>query len=1431
MIALTIMIFFSSAVFTLLNDTSNTFQKSYDNFVQVGNLHDFTIKQNFSVTGTIDYKVDNYSENDANHYNMKLVTSNQISYKDKTSTYTLNINDKNTNLLFKNKQNSDKTTNQKIIIDNTQGQISVTKSTDTDSTIINQSNSLFPNIVNYLNSDASVTKNTQVNVQMSLNESKTTLSYLSYFKELEQEGVAKDHAPFTIKVNAKLGSNINNNLYSNQKNAIDSNIKNSEEYSFIKKLKTSTTYSGINIDQFNSVNINSSADHNYYKVVSTQNHYTVDNSISYGNKNLDVNNPNNWTQKTIDKLNVFSGSGLPAPDKYSVLKDALIAKNKKGKNAIPEKEVAWSDHGSNIIASWKGMMMPKSASIESISATVSNISPGFAKAHDKEALSPTLSNQLDTFLAEGQGQGKYDIDAYMTWLHALPDQYKVKVDNTYFVIRGISLSPDFMYPVMDAQHLTPNPSNEALVYSDWRGYEGIRNAFRTNPIEKFMVGTFPSGTSNDQKNEILNYINTQARKVMDYPSNIKIASLNNDYKNSGISAARIGFVGTLVHTINNISLAIVIFLIALTGFISMIITSKYISSRRTSLGILKSLGYNNFKIATSLLIFAVTASVIGASAGYLLGLSLQTQMINLFIDYWTIPTNTIRFSWISFSTMFILPIIGLSALTYFVAFVKLRKKPTVLINPASGFKVNFLAKYFTKIFNGFKAPTKFKYSLAFSSIAKLVTLSSIIGGTVTTATFYLANHNSFSDAQKSTQAEMQYKFAVDLETPTIEGGDFRAVPFKDIGFTNDKLAMNYINTIESAKNSSFNMSSIYGQLNAGKIGNFKKLKNNEELGNTHFPSIFDGMGAAKDPYYLEQHVQTKMSLSSWGASGAWDLGAAVMPPNQRVAMEQQYNFMVNAMMRDKTNKITYVNPTNKLSETKTVQELTNIFFNNDKNKTLKTKVPTGWQDIGFGGPSTPFLALMTFGLKNYDSYRMSYGYIPLENNDETYTSVEGGIKSINGSTDIYRVDGKELQDQTVMGITKNSQFINLSNHKNSINDLLFDSSTTNPMIINQFASKQYKLHVGDSISFNVNNDLYRYQRNIKNNTLWNGSGLVQNRFKTKPSTKFTVVGVTDSYQGSEFFTSQKDANYALGFDAMKSIPKTINNKQVNVPSERNTEFPIDDPAANNYNHEGSINTFVANDKNGTDQTVHFNGIFSNHNTDVYLSKSINIYSPSGLYPEMDSFDPNDPKATTLLQSQQTKNAFKGLNIIPSNSLNSQAEVPTNLINQFNSVYGKSIYVSSVMNVVPKNASDFMFTNFTTIENKIEEIIFVTMLIISSIIIVVASNMVISDHKNIISNLKILGFRNREISNMFLAIYTPALIIGAIISIPLVSWLIKVFNFAIFKNTSIYIVSPLHWWYFAGSLGVVAIIFGVTYLLAWKTLSHKKAIDTLKERGN
>ena len=1437
MISLTIMIFFTSAVFTLLNDTSNNFQHSYDQFVKAGNLHDFTINENYSVTGDVDYKP-NLAANDNDHYAITL-KSNQsdISYPKESPTYTIKLSNQNTNLKFLKTIKTNNQSDPTIKIDPSIGAIDVVKNKNNFTNInagigteeiVTPKNALsdgttFSQLIDYISTNFS--NSISVSINMSWIKSNTTGSYAQYFNTLinNNGGQEPKGTPFTINASNHLGATINSS-YKDEKNTLRNLIQTEEQYSFINELKNSDTYKGIDINQFNAININSSADNNYYKVVSTQNHYDVNSNFKIDNNNSPFTNPDNFSQKTIDKSYIFSGEGLPKPDKFSVLKNTII-KNSKD---MPKNQVGvtWTDNGNYVTAGWNGGLVPSAVQIKSISATIANVSPGFADAHHKKALSGNYLNTLHNYLAEGQNiNSNYDYAAYMTWMKQLPDKYKLHVDNTTFLISGISLTPDFMYPVMDSDHLTPNPKNEALVYTDWRGYEGIHSAFRNNPLESFLVGKYPSGSNPTTRKNILSWINGEAHKIMSFPSNVKIATNYNDNGANNLSAFRVGFIGKLVETIKHISLATILFLLMLTGFISIIITSKYISSRRTTLGLLKSLGYKNFQITSSLLIFPIIASVLGGGVGYLIGLSLQNQMINLFVSYWTIPTQTISFSWVSFVITFVAPIIGLGILTYIVSYWKLSKRPTYLMNPSSGFKINPIAKYLTKIFYGFKATTKFKYSLAFSSIGKLLTLSTIIGGTITTATFYLANHNSFSNAQKATAAESSYKFSVDLETPTIEGGDYRAQALRQWGFTDDSLSIKYIDNALGIKTSS-----VYGQIPQintsdmqGMLPGIYKLaqSKNGDLGNVHFPSMLDAMMVKNDPYYLEQHIQMKTIFAQSTINPSpWDLAVDKMPPNQQAAMDKQSTTFVKYLENDNT-KITFKNPSNNKNISIEVSEVAKYFFV----KTKTTTVRPGW-DVENMGPTIPFLALMNYGLKHYDTYKLGYGYIPLAKNDETYTSVKGMIKLIDGNSP-SRKDGKQLSSQKITGIQQSSKFINLLNNNSNINYKLFNNSFTHPLIINQFAKKQYGLKIGSTITFNVDNDIYRYQRKIKNNSLWDKSSFASS-FKGMPTARFTVAGISDSYQGPEFFTNQKLANEDLGFKGMSMIN--------GIPQERNQEFPIDDPSSDLYNHKSgdfsSMNTFIADDKNETNNQVHFNGIFSENNTDNYLQKSMSVYSASGLYPGLDRFISGDSTVNDLLSSQKTQNAFKGLNIMSNNATLRDGQFSTpDMINNFNNIYGNSIYLSAIKTVNDKNASDFMFNNFTSIENKIEKIIFWTMFIISGMVTMTASNMIISDHKHLISNLKILGFRNREISNIFLSIYTPAILFGILLSMPLVSWLIKIFNFAIFKNTSIYIISPLHWWFFAISLGAVLIIFGLTYLVSWKSLAHKKAIDTLKEGGN
>jgi putative ABC transport system permease protein len=90
----------------------------------------------------------------------------------------------------------------------------------------------------------------------------------------------------------------------------------------------------------------------------------------------------------------------------------------------------------------------------------------------------------------------------------------------------------------------------------------------------------------------------------------------------------------------------------------------------------------------------------------------------------------------------------------------------------SEFKGSFIARHIKEPFRSFGIMTKFRISTAFNSIWKLVILSVMVSLSISTLIFGINMVGKFRYAQEKTFASRNYSYAVDLYTPTSQGGQY-----------------------------------------------------------------------------------------------------------------------------------------------------------------------------------------------------------------------------------------------------------------------------------------------------------------------------------------------------------------------------------------------------------------------------------------------------------------------------------------------------------------------------------------------------------------------------------------------------------------------------------------------------------------------------------
>jgi putative ABC transport system permease protein len=62
-----------------------------------------------------------------------------------------------------------------------------------------------------------------------------------------------------------------------------------------------------------------------------------------------------------------------------------------------------------------------------------------------------------------------------------------EASGTKYLITGIGISPDFIYPIVSLNHLTPNSIRECINYVNDLGYSRIYDSFRSNAQENYLV--------------------------------------------------------------------------------------------------------------------------------------------------------------------------------------------------------------------------------------------------------------------------------------------------------------------------------------------------------------------------------------------------------------------------------------------------------------------------------------------------------------------------------------------------------------------------------------------------------------------------------------------------------------------------------------------------------------------------------------------------------------------------------------------------------------------------------------------------------------------------------------------------------------------------------------------------------------------------------
>lgn len=449
------------------------------------------------------------------------------------------------------------------------------------------------------------------------------------------------------------------------------------------------------------------------------------------------------------------------------------------------------------------------------------------------------------YLVEGEFPKK---DGEISILPGFAETNNIKIGNSIkilektYKVTGFSYLSDHIYPLISFNVPIFNEETNNIVVMTNNDYKEINEneqlvyaaRFDKNMSFKGRMQMSFSAGENDKKNDgpIMKVAKEEAIDIsfMNFARFLRTDTIQNDLEPNRIFTE-----------------AFLYLLLGVAAFIIMVIVKKRIEDEKKQIGILKSLGYNSFSISSSYLIYSFVGVIIGSTIGYFIGLALSNPLTDVYLSFYNLPLEKIQPVVADIVKIAIIPLILLSFVSFLTAFITVKKKPLYLLKEGSNLKVNIFSKMVNKLLTPFKFETRFKYSLAFRSLGKLLVVSLVAFTSGLLITLVLIGSNLFSNLLDQAFSQMNYKYVImynsfrndiDYESDLIFNIEQKIVKINekelkeelDINLTGVDNTLKYIKVVDSNEKNLIKKLSLENNVIVPKrIAEVNKIKINDKI--------------------------------------------------------------------------------------------------------------------------------------------------------------------------------------------------------------------------------------------------------------------------------------------------------------------------------------------------------------------------------------------------------------------------------------------------------------------------------------------------------------------------------------------------------------------------------------------------------------------------
>lgn len=280
----------------------------------------------------------------------------------------------------------------------------------------------------------------------------------------------------------------------------------------------------------------------------------------------------------------------------------------------------------------------------------------------------------------------------------------ILLNNQSFIISAFVAIPDYIYPIFNYDSPLYEANRETIAVVTETAYQTFN--------EKQWV--LYSG-----------YFNHEVEDLEAVVSRISDAD-GVSYAMSKDINVRISTVDAHLSSNQLLSTTFTGLLLFMSIIVVVLIMKKRVNAERVQIGVLKAMGYSRFQIAIHYVTYPLLAALIGSFIGFFVGIGVATMMTNTYMTNYIVPMIRFYFTIDLVLGGIVYPIIVVSLSSFIILMILLRDEPLKLMKESSHLKVSSLSIGLMKLIKPFKFETRFKYSLAFRNIGKILSLFSIV---------------------------------------------------------------------------------------------------------------------------------------------------------------------------------------------------------------------------------------------------------------------------------------------------------------------------------------------------------------------------------------------------------------------------------------------------------------------------------------------------------------------------------------------------------------------------------------------------------------------------------------------------------------------------------------------------------------------------------